>query len=164
MAIKITVNNNSAYADDSTIAAVVAEVKNICTFASEDDAKEALCALAQAGGTNNAQGNLSISREDSGATPPKTVTLTLKQAREALKKNKITYRQFARTLSQQCHDVGVQYDIPGDLYKRLQHLYGPISKADSYWCASFQMESDNCPQHIKDMLKDHYNKTFKKNP
>lgn len=163
MALRITVNNSGNAAEITScerLENALASSKGIST----DDAQRAICALCQAGGTNNAQGTLSVTLEDSTATPAVKLKITLKEIKDLIKSNKIniTMRQYARARALQCHDVGVEFEIPGDLYKKLTHMFGPISREDSYWCSSFQMDTDVCPSNVKDLLVKHYNSIFRK--
>lgn len=164
MAVTITVNNSNNSADVKDCEALEKAVFNSKGFANEEEARKAICALCQAGGTNNAQGSLSVTWSDPASTPPSTIKLTLKEIKDIIKTTRlgITLRQYARTRAQQCHDIAVEHDIPGDLYKKLVHMFGPISRADSYWCCSFQMDTDVCPANVKDLLVKHYNSLFKK--
>jgi len=164
MPISIVVNSSSNSANDSSCIQLEKAIMTAKSLPSEVESKNLICALCQAGGTNNAQGNLSVSWVDSSTTPSTTIKLTLKEVKEVIKTNKlnITLRQYARGRSQECHDVGELYDIPGDLYKKLQHMFGPISRTDSYWCSSFQMDCDGCPSNIRELLVRHYNSIFRK--
>jgi len=167
MTTRITVNNSQNQADDTDCQALEQALTrriNISGF-TDVNSKEAICALCQVGGTNNAAGNLAVTLEDSTSPPAfAATTITLKQVKDVLKASnlKFTLRQYARNRTQDCHDIGLKHQIPGDLYKKLIHMFGPISEQDSYWCSSFQMDSDVCPPNVKDMLVKHYNSMFKK--
>jgi hypothetical protein len=164
MAVTIKVNNSSSSADEATCQKVEAAVQKVKGMTTPEGARDLICALCQTGGTNNAQGNLSVTSTDNSVTPPVDTTLTLKELKDIIKSNgiKITVRQYARTRAQECHDIGEANAIPGDLYKKLCHMFGPISTQDSYWCSSFQMDTSCCPSNVKDLLVQHYNSIFKK--
>lgn len=165
MAIKITVNNTQNSASDADCEALEKALAGSKGAGLTDQmAKEAICCLCQIGGTNNAAGNLSVTLEDPAAAPPINVKVTLKEVKDIIKINnlKFTLRQYARNRSQEIHDFGKMHNIPGDLAKKLNHMFGPISTEDSYWCSSFQMDSPVCPQNIKDLLIKHYDTMFKK--
>ena len=158
----ITVNNTNAMADESACDKLENDLVAIkSTGFTKAMAQESICALCQAGGTNNAAGTLSITINDGTSN----IKITLKEIKELcrnLKPHSITLRQYARTRSQECHDVGALYNIPGDLAKKISHVVGTISKEDSFWFSSFQMDSPYCPQSIKNALVDHYTHLFGK--
>lgn len=160
----MSINNTSAQAADNACDIIEETVRTMKGLPSKEVAREAICAVCQAGGTNNAQGSLSVTVTDTAATPPLIVKVALTDIKQAIKSSgqKITLRQYARNRSMDCHDVGVKYDIPGDLAKKLTHTYGSLSKEDCYWASSFQMDSSDCPAGVKKMLVEHYNTMFRK--
>jgi hypothetical protein len=166
MSISISVNVSQGFADSADCDKLDKAVQTQKNFPSQENARDTICLLCQAGGTNNAQGNLSVTFVDTAAATPVPIVLTLKEIKDIMKANgiKMTLRQYARTRSAECHDVGEKFNVPGDLYKKLTMLHGTISREDSFWCSSFQMNTGNCPPHINAMLVDHYNKQFKKLP
>jgi hypothetical protein len=92
--------------------------------------------------------------------------VTLQQIREVLASlgnSKTTLRQWARTNANAVQKVAAIYDIPGDLSKILQRKYNNnISGPDLIWCSNFQMDNENAPESVREMIHEHFQELFTK--
>lgn len=75
---------------------------------------------------------------------------------------KLTLRQFARTYGTAIWRVASHFSIVGDLAKKLGGIDPSIDDNELIWLSNFQMDNNDCPQKIRDILMEHYNLMFKK--
>ena len=107
MSIKFIINNTSSAASSDECDKLEKDVKEKKGFSSTEDSKNAISLLCQAGGTNQAQGSLSVSLVNDSVTPSETKVLTLKEVKDCIKSGdlKITLRQYARARSQEIFEI-----------------------------------------------------------
>lgn len=124
---------------------------------SSQQALIAIAIICQKGGTSkNANGDI-YARVDN-------IKLTLADLRN-LRKNyglRFTMRQWARTYGTQIYKVCETYSIPGDLAKILARKDNTLSDEDLIWCSNFQMDNINCPETVREKIKEHFDELFNK--
>lgn len=115
----------------------------------------ALAIICQKGGTSKkAQGTVYA------IVDGKRVDLNM--IREVMKKSgcKFTLRQWARTHAFDIYKVAAYFGIEGDLAKKIARNSPEVTQDEKFWLSNFQMDNNNCPQNVRDMLMKHYNNLF----
>jgi hypothetical protein len=152
----VETESNQALVSNETgskfIQAVSESTKGKLDFASSMIAISIIC---QKGGTSKfAQGDIYASVNG--------YKLTLKDLRDVIKEKgfKFTLRQFARTYATPIHKVSSRYGIIGDLAKILSRKDKSLSQDDLYWLSNFQMDNENCPTNLRELIMDHFSTLF----
>lgn len=120
-----------------------------------------LTATLQAGGTNkNKRSNVKITLE--------TITFESKKINEFIIKHckSLTPRQFARCIANDIFYVAVRHNITGNAYISLRRFYPNLllgtNQHERFWAADFQVDNPNCPDYIRDALRQRYADKFTK--
>jgi hypothetical protein len=116
-----------------------------------------ICIICQKGGTaKKAQGNIYA------VVNGKRLDLeTLRKLMKTIGFDS-TLRQWARTYCKQIFSICKIYDIPGDLAKKLGRSSDDLQADDLIYLSNFQMDNEDCPRRVKELLMKHYNEMFQK--
>lgn len=73
------------------------------------------------------------------------------------KKNlKFTLCQCARTNATNIYQVYQLFTIEGDLSKKIARHEPSVTLEEKIWLSNFQMDNEDCPQNVRDLLMQHY--------
>jgi hypothetical protein len=114
-----------------------------------------ICIVAQKGGTSKrANGDVYANVDGS--------RITLADIRNAISSAglKISFRQWARTYADNIHSIAELYGIQGDLAKKLIRMDANLTTEDLYWASNFQMDNENCPFGVRDLIRKHFEELF----
>lgn len=154
----ITINDGTPPAlvsedDSKTLITKTANHYNV----SPEIAYTAICIICQKGGTaKKAQGTIYANVNGT--------KIELQMINQIKNQNglKFTLRQWARTYATTIYTVCSHFSIPGDLAKKLGRHDPSLTTSDLIWMSNFQMDNQDAPQKVKDLLLQHYNSLFKK--
>lgn len=113
--------------------------------------------LAQVGGSNS-NANVNAKFTHNGVT---ITAMELKNSIKKITKNG-TIRQLCRALADEIAEIAMAMKLEGDLARTMRQEHSEITPEEAIWCSNFQTNNPNCPDKVKEFLKDNYRKRFPK--
>jgi hypothetical protein len=119
-----------------------------------------LAIICQRGGTSRkAQGNINAFVNNRN--------FELAQIRRIMSDNKLrfTLRQYARYNATRIASICNHWSIEGDLAKKIsRNSKSPIAQnltiSEKIWLSNFQMDNQDCPEQLRELIVEHYNTLF----
>lgn len=117
-----------------------------------------ICSTLQAGGSNkNKRSNVKITIQGN--------VFESKKVNELIQQNlKITPRQLARIIANDIFVISSKHQITGNAYVSLKRFYPNLltneSEDEKYWAADFQVDNIDCPEYIRNALRQRYADKF----
>lgn len=147
------VSSSATISTDESDKLVQALVEKLSLSKAESQA--ALAIICQKGGTaKTAQGTV-YAKVNNKKVELNTVRSIMKE-----KNLNFTLRKWARTNADAIHRVAAHFCIEGDLAKKIARNNNNLSVEDKYWLSNFQMDNENCPQPLRELLMEHYKSLF----
>lgn len=80
---------------------------------------------------------------------------------EAIRKHlKVSPRQFAKAIADDIFQVSKRHGITGNAYVSLRRFYSQLlteaTDAEKFWASDFQLDNPNCPEYIRNALRQRY--------
>lgn len=111
-----------------------------------------ICIICQKGGTSKRAAGTIYANVDG-------VQITLEEIRKHLTRG-ISLRQWARTNASSIQVVSDKFSIAGDLAKIIARNHPDISLSDGIWLSNFQMDNLNCPENLRNYIREHFHNLF----
>ena len=120
-----------------------------------------ICSTLQAGGSNkNKRSNVKITIDK--------ISFESKKVNESIAKfcKTLTPRQFARILCNDIFLISKKYGITGNAYVSIKRYYPDLLLGtnidERFWAADFQVDNLNCPDYVRNALRQRYADKFTK--
>lgn len=124
-----------------------------------NEAIAVIASLLQQGGTaRSCDGNLSSNLFN------QNIKLSdLRRVLKSLSCNR-SERKLARSLATSINQISAVLDIRGNLYSKITRTHTDVKfdKEDTYWMSDFQSDNPDCPQHIRSLIIETFQKKEKK--
>jgi len=74
---------------------------------------------------------------------------------------KATARQFARAMKSHIQKFAQILEVEGDLARQMRLDFPSLSLEDAIWCANYQSENPDCPDMVRNWLKEDLKRRFR---
>lgn len=120
-----------------------------------------ICSTLQAGGSNkNKRSNVKITIDKWSFESKKVNEIIAKHCKT------LTPRQFARILGNDIFQISKKYGITGNAYISIKRYYPELLLGtnidERFWAADFQVDNQNCPDYVRNALRQRYADKFTK--
>jgi hypothetical protein len=134
---------------------IIGAVKVRGGFESDTQALIAISGLCQLDATNRNAGR-SISFTYKGKTISAGEFINICQS----VKGGETPRQFARAMGTNIAKIAINLHEPGDLSRQMKLDHPNITSDEECWCSNFQSSNPDCPDIVRDWLRDDFRERF----
>lgn len=146
---KMFKNRSAHQLDYKDVEIIIQKLQDLKKSDSKEEIAVLIAGLMQTGGSN--QGAKQKANFEYGDL--RLSALELEQVINQVKPE-ATIRQLARVLANEIANIGILFELEGDLATQMKREHPDLTNEEAAWCSNFQTANPNCPERVKAWLNE----------